>query len=231
MNTKAIAILVLLFPVVSLKSSGEDTLSVHNNFNYKLGVKLISEQSLDERVINGYENRNVWYGGLQVIRKISESKCSLESGIYLSSKLKDYAAYYHSSFSYPNGLYVPYTVKYHYLSIPVNFRVDTRLVYVSGGCFIDYLLYHSTDHEYYIDSTENFGTDRKVSLGYNFTLGLEKSFSSSMSVFAEVRFLYTLSQPKTDGNFFLNHGTLAPTNSNYGIAFGVNYKLFRKFPG
>ena len=58
--------------VFHLGSQAQDTMLVANDYKYKIGIKLISERTGDKK----YEDKNfhVFCGGIQVIRKIKNTK-------------------------------------------------------------------------------------------------------------------------------------------------------------
>jgi hypothetical protein len=107
--------------------------------------------------------------------------------------------------------------------------LETKTIYFSAGIFADYLIHHNTrDLKEYADSAYNYGTDRKFSVGYNFNIGLEKSFTKQLSIFVEARLAVTVSSAKADGGFFLDAGNLGALNTNSGFGIGINYKMLRK---
>jgi hypothetical protein len=224
--------LTLIALLFSLSAIAQDTLITGKNYKYKFGAKLQSERSIADNSIldNSF---GVMCGGLQLIRKIANTKSSFESGIYFNTKAREYYARFLNE-NYAGYYYTAsYDVYYHYLSIPVNFRLDTKSIYFSVGVFFDYLLNHTNDERtnYFISRDENYGVDRKFLFGYNLNLGVEKSVSDNISVFMEARIAATVSSAKTDGGFVLDNGTdgnLGHSNINYGFGIGINYKLLRK---
>ena len=196
----------------------QDTIIVFNNFNYKIGLKFSSQGSADKsQFTNTYYN--VSGGGIQLIRQINKSKFSLESGIYYSSKAKPYHQQY---YYYPNN-YLNVIIIYSYLSLPINFRYDTKVVYVSGGVFFDYLVNKSND--YLINSIRDYGIDRKFNIGYNLTLGVEKQISSKINFFVEGVLNKTLSWAKVTEGHYLIDSNFKTTFNNYGVTVGLNYKF------
>ena len=199
----------------------QDTIIVYNNFNYKIGLKFSSQGSADKSQFTKIYY-NVSEGGIQLIRQINKSKFSLESGIYYSSKAKAYQSYYYRPYNYLNVLII-----YNYLSLPINFRYDTKVLYVAGGVFFDYLVNKSND--YLIKSIKDYGIDRKFNIGYNVSLGVEKQISSKINFFVEGVLFKTLSWPKVaEGRFFID-SNLKTTFNNYGVTVGLNYKFLNSW--
>ena len=151
------------------------------------------------------ESFPVYSGGLQVTRQLKKSKSSIESGIYLNSKA---VALYQN-----NILYRAITRN---ISIPINYRFDTKIVYIAAGPFIDYLVREDFSHwEYKNDYS------RKFNVGFNLNLGIEKSISKLFTLMVEGRYSTPLSSARTGRGFF------GSSYVNYGFAVGVNYKLLR----
>lgn len=229
MKTKLTVFTLLAF-LSSLPIFAQDTLIIAKNYKYKFGVKLISEQSGDYTYDD--DGNQLFYFGVQVIRKIKETKSSFESGIYFTNKVKVYNARFTNTYNPtpPYYFYFPLTVYHHYLSIPINYRLDTKTIYFAAGIFGDVPLYHNArEYKEYVDSIVNYGTDRKFSFGWNINLGMEKPISYQFDIFIEARIAVTVSSfKKEDGGFFMTSGNIGPSNVNYGFAVGVNYKWLRK---
>jgi hypothetical protein len=225
MATKSGILIALLLVFFTGHSFAQDTLISATNYKYKFGAKLISERS--GNLNDNKKTFPVGCFGFQVVRKIRNSKSAFESGIYLNTKAREYSiAFYDPLAVFPYYSIYTYDVYYYYLSIPVNFRVETRSIYFSIGAFADYLITRTTDVEQSISSDKYYGTDRKFLIGYNLNLGIEKAVTYRMNIFAEARSAVTVSSAKiNDGGFILNAGNLGNSNINYGFALGVNYKL------
>jgi len=211
----------------------QDTLIIANDHRYKVGIKFNYEKSSSYQYEYDNDDIGVLVFGVQVCRKIKQTKSSFESGIYFTTKAKQYEARFTDSFQNPNPphyLTFPLTVYHHYLTIPINYRLDTRSIYFSAGLFGDINLYHDArDYKAYVDSIQDYGTDRRFYLGWNVNLGMEKSVSYRMNIFVEARVAVTVSSLKQeDGGFFMTHGSIGSSNVNYGLGVGVNYKLQRK---
>ncbi len=202
--------------VVLLKA--QDTIIVNDNFTFKGGIKLCSEASADvTQHANTYHG--VGCGGIQLIAKIKKSKSSIESGIYYTTKAKNYSPSYFFSYS-------RMVVRYHYLSIPVNYRYDTKVIYLAGGVFFDYLLNCSSSYSF--DDIYNYGIDRKFNIGYNVAIGMEKQISRTINFYVEGLLLHTVSWPKVEKGHGLIERNLKTTFRNYGVGLGVNYKFLNK---
>ncbi len=227
MRTKitTVTFFTLLF---SLQCFAQDTLIIAHNDRYKFGVKLISEQSGDYYYDD--DGNHLFCFGFQVIRKIKQTKSSLESGIYFNTKARQYGVQFTNNYPPPDIGYFTLTVYHHYLSIPINYRLDTKTIYFAAGIFGDVPLYHnSRQYKEYVDSIANYGTDRNFYLGWNINFGMEKTISYKLDMFVEARIAVTVSSfKKEDGGFFMTSGNIGSSNVNYGFAVGMNYKLLRK---
>lgn len=203
MKTKLVINLILLFVFFSLHTSAQDTLIISNNFKYKLGVKFIADKSNDYSLIS--TGSNVISGGIQLVRKIGNTKSSIETGVY--------------EFTKAAGVYESGGLIYNNISVPLNYRLDTRIVYISGGIYVDYLV---SKHSRYPTFLRNVGQDRKIKFGLNLCLGIEKEINKQLSLLVEARTFNDLTSSKTDkGEFF------SPSYSNNGFAVGVNYKFLQ----
>jgi hypothetical protein len=204
----------LLFIVSQLKA--QDTIIVNNNYTFKAGIKISREGTAEI-----YDNDNLYYsvfgGGIQLIGKIKNCKSSIESGMYYTTKAKIYNSYY---FFYPGN--VVYT---QYLTLPVNYRCDTKVLYVEGGVFFDYLVHRFS--RYSISSIYDYGVDRKLNMGYDIAIGMEKQISRTVNFYFEGKLFDTVSSPKKDGGGLVT-SNVKTTYRNYGVAFGVNYKFLKK---
>jgi hypothetical protein len=121
--------------------------------------------------------------------------------------------------------FVTVPFRYHNLSLPLSLRFDTKIIYLTAGAYIDYLINRTTarngDFE---DMVQYHSTDRKLNLGMIFTMGLEKQFSKTMSFFVEGRVLENLTPSKENLDF-------TQTGFGYfnsGFAVGINYKFLKK---
>ncbi len=198
---------------------GQDTIIVYNNFNYKIGLKFNPHLSADKSQKTNI-SYSVFGGGIQFIRQIKKSKSSIESGIFSSSKAKAYKPYYYYPYNYSNVIIIC-----NYLSVPINYRYDTKIFYVTGGVFLDYLVSKSSD--YLINSIKDYGVDRKFNIGYNVVLGVEKQISSKINFFVEGVLSQTLSWPKEAEDHFIIDNNFKTTYRNHGITVGVNYKFLQ----
>ena len=219
--------LIFFTILLPLSTFSQDTLIRHNNYKYKLGAKFISEHSGDHSIQTG--RFQVYSYGIQAIRKFPNSNSSIESGLYVITKAIEYSYTMEVYRIYPNVTYFTYVhypipIRFHYLSIPINYRYDTKLVYFTAGIKIDYLAFRNiTNNANYLDSTYyDSSRERKLNWGLNFSLGMEKSFNRQLSLFAESRLAGTMSSS------YLDRGDLLSTSFlNIGYSIGVNYKFFR----
>jgi hypothetical protein len=216
--------LLFAFPIYS-----QDTLITANDYKYKIGAKCSIEQNGDYYSnLNTDENRFACFG-VMVLRRVKQSKSSFESGLYFTTKAVQYNAIATNMF-YPIQPYYadfPLMLYHHYLTIPLNYRLDTKTVYFLAGLFTDINLYHNGRHyKAYVDSIENYGTDRNLYLGWNINLGMEKAISYRFNIFIEAKMAVTVSSlKKEDGGFLMTKGNIGYSNMNYGFGVGGNYKL------
>ncbi len=194
----------LLFSFHLLQTKAQDTLAT-NKFKYKLGAKFIGERSGDYSLTP--ENFPVYSGGFQFVGKLKNSRFSIETGIYMISKAVSY---------YRNTTYgiVLDRALFRNISVPLNYRFDTKIFYVSAGPFIDYLVSEDYSH-----SENRNDYSRKLNLGVNINLGIEKSINKQLSIIVEGRYATTLTSSITGRGFY------GPSYVNYGLAIGLNYKM------
>lgn len=181
---------------------GQDTTIVFNNFKYKFGAKFLVDKSNDYSLVS--EGSTVTSGGVQIVRKFGKSRSSLESGVYIMSKAVGSGS---SSIVYRN------------FSIPLIYRYDTKIFYIAGGIYADYLVEKKNNPKSYFYSSYR---DRKLNLGLNLTLGIEKSISKQLSLLIEAHTINNLTSSKTDVD-----DLFSPSYSNNGFSIGINYKLLR----
>lgn len=222
-----------LFTLLFFTSTfAQDTLITANDHRFKVGVKFNFEKSGDYYYEYDHDGNNVICFGVQAIRKIKQTKSSFESGIYFTTKVKQYSARYTNTYNPTPPYYYnfPLTVYHHYLTIPINYRLDTKSIYFAAGLFGDINLYHNArTNEEYVDSIQHYSTGRNFYLGWNVNLGMEKSISYRMDIYVEARLAVTVSSlKKEDGGFFMTTGNIGSSNVNYGFGVGANYKLGQK---
>lgn len=213
---------IFLIITVSLIKA-QDTILVNNNFKYKLGIKPCTEASAD--ISQRINSTNIYWqayrAGIQFIRKIKKSNSSIETGIYYTTKAKEYSAFHYFPYGYSRLI-----INSYYLSVPINYRYDTKVIYVAGGLFCDYLIDHSD--QYLINSIYDYGVDRKFNVGYNFAIGVEKQINRTINFYVEGLLFHTVSWPKISDSHSLIEGNLKTTYRNYGVAVGVNYKFLNQ---
>ena len=211
----------ILFLIFSYAHS-QDTLILRKDYKYKIGAKLISETS-DYHISLG--RVNVFAAGIQFIRRMGASNSSIETGLYINTRGVNYEGSYENTlYPPPPFMFIsPVTYRYHYLSVPINYRIDTKVIYMSTGIIIDQLLLHSKNRDVETGDIIGYGEDRKLLIGYNFNLGLEKPVTNEISVFVEGRFAATISSLKTDGGLILTSEVFDPSGYNWGFGIGFNY--------
>lgn len=221
-------LLTISFFYIYFISFSQDTTIFINDYKLKLGFKLTSEKSNVGFEIE--EGTKLYSGGIQLIDRINSSRSSIETGLYLLPTAALYYKDYIYTDPFGNTFYQEFSfaIQYYYLTIPINYRIDTKAFYMAGGLFFNHLLFRRGDYLNYADSIEDYKTDRKLNWGWNVALGLEKPVSNYINVFAEVKYVYTVSSFKTDGNFILNGKSLEASFTNYGISLGLNYKIKRR---
>lgn len=223
---KQTQLIIILFFWAYITVDAQDTLIPPRNYTCKLGFKTLFERS----TIDGDTRFTVGVAsfGLQATFKICKSKSSIESGLYYLNRA---AKYYWRIYVGPED-YLPQNLKITYgnLHIPLNYRLDTKYVYFNVGVYFDYLLKTSVPFNELPGALPyTYGTDRKLNFGWGMGIGYEKSVSKTLSLFVEAEFNSNLTPAKTeDDSFIFRNGSFNPGFSNYGFAFGVNYKLLRK---
>ena len=217
-------ILFTVFCLMAFNSNSQDTTIYINDYKIKLGFKLTAEKCQYDFEEGGYR---LFSGGIQIVDRIKVSASSFESGLYLLPTATRYSK--SSIYTDPLGniynQHFDFDIEYYYLTIPINYRFDTKLFYFAGGLFINSLLFRYGEYLTYTDSIEDYKTDRKFNWGWNLTIGLEKHISDNLNLFVEGKYVNTISSFKTDGNFILNNKSLEASFTNYGISVGLNYKI------
>ena len=202
-------LLLLLFPVLK----AQDTIIVNNNFKFKVGVKVSNEGTSDIM----YDDNHHWVvygGGLQLIGKMNKTRSCFETGVYYTTKAKDY-----DSYNYDRR-----AVFTQYICVPVNYRYESKVIYISGGIFFDYLVNRFS--RYPISSIPGYGVDRKFMVGFDVEIGVEKQISRTMNFYVEGKLFDTVSSPKKGGGGLIVNN-FRTTYRNYGFSIGVNYKFLR----
>ena len=192
-------VLLIIFNYTFLHS--QDTLIIINNYKIKAGIKLTAEKC--NYGFNSEGGYQLYSGGFQFIKRVKQSRASIESGLYLFPTAYPYTKIYKiiDNFGNTTTKSFVFNVEYYYLAIPLNCRFDTRSIYVSGGLFFNNLFFRYGEYLNYTDSIDNYQTDRKFNWGLNLTFGLEKHISNRVNIFVEGKYVYTVSSFKTDGNF------------------------------
>jgi len=209
MKTYKVKLVILLYLIGGNVFSQNDTLIVANNYKLKVGVKGLLEKS-KASFIPGV--KPVYNFGVQGIYKIGRTKSSIETGAYhyirsFDSEYKDT----NTSFQILNE------IVYKNIHIPINYRLDTRVVYFSLGVYVDYIYSLTTDNfsEYIKKGYEN----NFFSMGYDISIGIEKNISSLFSFFVEAESSVDITSIHNKGEIKL---------LNYGFAIGINYKILKK---
>lgn len=207
----------ILFLLVALPFAGSaqnDTFIIANNYKFKIGVKgLFGETSSSVTP----ETKPVYNFGLQGIYKIGKSKSSIESGLYYDTRSID--LYYKDINS---SVYFLNEITYKSLHIPLNYRLDTRIIYFSLGFYVDYLFNIKADNisEYNLSKHKEHNVGRgNFIIGYNGSIGLEKTISSQFCFFVEAVTSKDITPVRNKDDLQL---------VNYGFAIGVNYKILKQ---
>ncbi len=205
-----------------LSTKGQDTL---NDFKFKVGLKYIPEHT-SYHVLTDTTSYLVNNFGIPFIIRFGKSKSSIELGVYLTNKKEVYLT---------DETYTIYNFRYQYFEenklnllyfrIPFNYRLETRLIYLSSGFFIDNLIKAtsaSAKSRINVDE-DSFGSRLKI--GFNINLGIEKDFNENFSFFLESRFSSDIpSSYFNPGIIYLNGEPI----QNFGFGIGVNYKIKSK---
>ncbi len=196
--------LVLSSVLLFIDVQAQDTIIVSTNYKTRLGLKFLVDKSNDYSLVS--DGDRVYNGGVQFLRRIGRSKGSIETGVYWLTKAA--------------GAYEQGGVKYDNVSIPFLFRLDTRLIYISGGLSFDYLIAKRWRNESYLNAYKS--KDRKFNVGLNLGLGMEKSFGNNFSLFVEGRLANNILSSRK-----IEHENFGESFTNFGVALGVNYKFVR----
>jgi hypothetical protein len=156
---------------------------------YKVGAKFSAERA-------GWRNNNpklypVYNGGFQFVGNFGRSPWSLETGLYLTTKIPDFTAE---------------SVKYRFLNLPVNIRWDNNGFYFSAGVFTDYLIFINTGH----GVNDPLDPARKPSFGLNGAVGYEKNIYKNINVLFELRGFRTIVEADYTG--FSSYGLAVGLN-------------------
>ncbi|MBL0339897.1 MAG: hypothetical protein IPP71_02675 [Bacteroidetes bacterium] len=223
---KYILLVFAFFVLFGSPVTGSDTLTIEKHPSIGIGIKLISERSGDYQIRD--INFQVLYGGIQFLKYFKSSRSRFESGLYLNTKVKEFTFAYDGPdlFISLYRMENPVNYNFYYLTLPVNYRLETKLFYLSAGLTFDYLIHiYPESSEIITDSLENFGNDRLFYLGYNLNLGINKTISKKFDIFMESRVAVTISTDKKDGGFIMDGGNIATSHINYGFAVGSTYKF------
>jgi hypothetical protein len=219
---KKIKVLLMIFILIFVyKANAQDTLIINNNYKWKIGGKFMHEKSsLSYNFVKTYNVNNF---GVQIIRRTNNQKLFWESGIYKITRAMN--EFYRITFinQYPTNFSSP--SYYHHLNIPFNILYDTRVLYVSGGPYIEFLLQSTSEikrfhsHEFEIMKLEPV-YKRKFHVGLNLNAGVEKIINSHLNLFIEGR----ISQNLLSNNY--GSSSYSRTKFiNAGIGIGINYKF------
>ncbi len=154
----------------------------------------------------------VYSGGLQIIKPLNFWLLQFETGLYLNSRaISNYD-------QNPIQFGVNYSyIYFRYISIPVNFRVNTKYFYVSAGPNAEYLVRVNKKHWNNYDATNI----NKLELGINANAGLHWTFKKKVTVFVEGRFSQTYVSPPDNFVQDINF-------RNFGVGAGLNYLIGHK---
>lgn len=205
---KYIFFLFLALPFVGVTQN--DTLIVANNYKFKIGIKGLFEKSGVPNLTP--ETKPVYNFGIQGIYKIGNTKSSIETGVYHYTRSFD-SQYKDINSSY----YILNEITYRSIHIPINYRLDTRIIYFSLGFHTDYI--YNLEADNFSEYIKNGFEKKKITMGYNGSIGLEKNISPQFSFFVEAVSSVDITSIHNKGDFKL---------VNYGFAIGVNYKILKK---
>lgn len=180
-----------------------DTLIVNNDYKFKIGVKGIVEETSYMVVV--HKNYNI---GVQLIYKLINSNfSSIETGIYYYNR--HHMALAKDPYLSANGLYPYYEAKAYStrLHIPLQYRLNTKMVYFGIGAIGEYQI------NTIVDSKKKNINKNKFEMGYIITAGFDKEILSNSSIFFELRYSSIV-----QNNYLREH-------ENIGIGLGLNIKL------
>lgn len=200
----------------------QETIVPSSNFNYKVGVEYISEYTTKYflKDTTSYHTNSF---GLPFLIRLGKTKSSIETGVFYINKKEQYALDYYHSYNWPHYYIKKNLISFHYLRVPINYRFDTKLLYISAGLCIDNLL-SMTNKSDTMDVKESF-PDRKFKMGVNLKIGIEKDFAKQFSVFLEVRFSTDINKAYFRPGFLFVNGEPI---QNFGFGIGINHKIARK---
>jgi len=218
-------LLTIFFLVTYFFCKSQDTIIHSNNFKFKIGIKYIPEHS-SRHILTDTASYLVNNFGVPFIIHLGKSKSYIETGLYYITKKDNYDLdyYYYSYNNNYNGYYYYKSslIAFHYLRVPINYRLETQLIYLSAGFYFDNLL--SMVNKSYKRNSEEFFPDRKFKTGINIDIGIEKVFHKWFSVFAEIRFSTDLDKEYFHPGFSYVNGKPL---QNFGFGIGINYKMHR----
>lgn len=205
----------------AMATIAQDTVLVYNNYKYKIGIKFIADKSTLHG-LGDREEANVYSEGIQIMRKIKESNFFVESGLYYYTQANvSYFVIYIGSNKYNAAK----TFYYRNISTTINLRYDTRLIYLSTGISAGYLMNRTLDQDSFdiaFNKINNI-SDRKLNIGLNFSIGMEKQFNKNISFFIDGHYLQNLTSVSKSEDY-----DIIPIHfKNYGFSVGINYKLLK----
>ena len=211
-------LLIAFFTTSILHCNAQDTL---NNFKIKIGLKYISESS-SFHVLTDSASYHVNSLGVPLIIQLGHSKSSFETGLYLINKKEEYPM---NSPGFYYGSRENTLITFHNIRIPVNYRLDTRLIYFSAGFYIDNLVSYSSTPKDTADLIDITSFGSRLKIGFNLNIGVEKDFNKHFSVFVEARFASDIPGSYIRPGFGYEYGDPI---QNLGFGMGINYKLSHK---
>ena len=162
----------------------QETIIPLRNFKVKVGAEYISEYS-SKNFLNDSTSYRTNSFGLPVLIRFGKTKSSLETGVFYINKKEKYELDYYHTYNWSHYYLKESLISFHYLRVPINYRFDSKLIYISAGLCIDNLL-SMTNKSDTLDVKASF-PDRKFKLGANLKVGIEKDFAKHFSVFIDVR--------------------------------------------
>jgi hypothetical protein len=180
---KCILTLCLLCNCFNLLSQDVSEKKEKYIYNLKIGAKLYFDRNKEPLLSSSYYTRYNY--GLQISKKLNNSISSIETGVYLINNT------------------IGNIYDYEFLCIPINYRIDIKYLYFTGGFLLNTLIKKSNNSP---EINRNF-------LGYNIGIGVEKNFTNGVGFFVEPRTLNIPDKNKFLGALFIN----------YGLGIGLNY--------
>jgi hypothetical protein len=205
---KTIVLIILLFCISMTKLIAQiNAPTIMNDSKFRIGIKGMYEKSE-----GGIEPNYVFNYGLQAIYKVGKKWSSIESGVFIYRRTQ--AIVFSGGINY--DVYVNYEIIN--LHLPIRYMYSRKFIYLTTGIYGEYLLEREIKQP---PNTINIGfpDNRKYTWGFVSSIGIKK-----MVIKGIINFFTEL---VASGNIspLYQSGSGVMSSLNYGIAFGVNFKI------